>query len=552
MKDTVKGTILINETTHYIETFRGSTVLEAFRHAGITVYSPCGGNGTCGKCRAIVRGNISAPCDKERKLLSDNELARGVRLACMCEVNGDFTAEISIEKLDIETQSHSISYPHSPMIYTKKKGNRISFYTRNGELLDTSDESARNLGLAVDIGTTTVAVYLCDMDTREMIDIRAIRNPQGSYGADVISRIDKIMKNKPALQEQQKLIIDAINQEAKIACRENELRFSDIRAVVIGGNTVMQHIVAGIDPSSIANAPFIAPTLFGEEYSASKLGLLKNEKAVVYFSPCFASYVGGDIACGVIATGIDACDKNVLFVDIGTNGEIGLSTHDGLYFCSAAAGPALEGAQIECGMPGVNGAISEISVDSKHLVYKTIGGIAPIGICGSGIIDAVASMLEMELLDETGCIADESESFAEYIGKDRDENPCFQITKNIYLTGKDIREIQLAKAAICAGIRTLLKEAKLAFSDIDKVMIAGGFGSHIRKESACRIGLIPKEFLNKITFVGNTAGAGAVSILLSRKAREIADTIREKSKYLELSQNATFMEQYIEEMMFEE
>ena len=314
----------------------------------------------------------------------------------------------------------------------------------------------------------------------------------------------------------------------------------------------MQHIAAGIDPSSIANAPFIAPTLFGDERKATDIGLLENPKAIVYFAPCFASYVGGDIACGMIATRLDRCEETALFVDIGTNGEIGLSTKNGLYFCSAAAGPALEGAHIECGMSGVSGAVSEISVLDGTIDYQTIGDSSPVGICGSGIIDAVAVMLETGLLDETGCIADESDDHPTLLGEDEEGDPVFQITENVYMTGKDIREVQLAKAAICAGIRTLLEEAGIDTDDVDKVVIAGGFGSHIRKESACRIGLIPPELLKKISFAGNTAGAGAVAILLSNEAKDQADRIREKATYLELSQNAKFMEQYIEEMMFEE
>ncbi len=552
MKDLAKGNIVVDGKHYTVEAPKGTTVLEAIRNSGLAIYSPCGGNGTCGKCRAVIRGNVSPVCEKEKRILSETELASGVRLSCMCAINGDFSAEIHLGTLAIETDAKTKKYPLAPMLYTERKDGVTSFYTQNGELFDTASADAHNLGLAVDIGTTTVAVYLCDMDSGEILSVRPIRNPQSAYGSDVISRIDKIMKDKNALHDQQRLILDAIQKEAKIACDEQGLAFSDIRAAVIAGNTVMQHIAAGIDPSSIANAPFVAPTLFGEEYAAKDLGFLENEKAVVYFAPCFASYVGGDISCGIIATGIHDCEKNVLFVDIGTNGEIGLSTKHGLYFCSAAAGPALEGAHIACGMPGMTGAIGEVFVEEDKILCKTIGDIEPVGICGSGIIDAVATMLNTGLLDETGCIADESDIYASYIGEDEDENPCFQLTDRVYMIGKDIREVQLAKAAICAGTRTLLEEADLEFSKVDQVIIAGGFGSHIRKESACRIGLIPKEFLDKIVFAGNTAGAGAVSVLLSGEAREIADHIRENATYLELSQNATFMDQYIEEMMFEE
>ena len=552
MDGMVKGTVHVGEKTQQIRAERGMTVLEALRLSGISVYSPCGGNGTCGKCRAVIEGEVTPLCEKEKTVLSEKEIADGVRLSCMCKILGDFSARVKVDTLEIETKSRSVSYAHAPMLTCVKSETDTKFYTDDGSLFEIAAPDAENLGFAVDIGTTTVAVYLCDMNTGKTIGVRAFANPQSAYGADVISRIDKIMKDKRALEEQQKLITQAIRRAAEEICKEKGFSFLDVRAAVIGGNTVMQHIAAGIDPSSIANAPFIAPTLFGEDYSAHELGLLENAKAKAYFAPCFASYVGGDIACGMIATGLDSCAENALFVDIGTNGEIGLSSKNGLYFCSAAAGPALEGAHIECGMSGIVGAVSEISVKNGELHYQTISDAAPIGICGSGIIDAVAVMLETGLLDETGCIADESDDYHALLDEDEEGDLTFRITEGVYMTGKDIREVQLAKAAICAGIRTLLKEANLSTDDIDKVVIAGGFGSHIRKESSCRIGLIPAELLDKITFAGNTAGAGAVALLLSREAREKAAHIREKATYLELSQNATFMEQYIEEMMFEE
>jgi uncharacterized 2Fe-2S/4Fe-4S cluster protein (DUF4445 family) len=394
------------------------------------------------------------------------------------------------------------------------------------------------------------------MKTGSILGTRGFRNPQSAYGADVISRIDKIMKDKNALHDQKKLVTDAICEAAELLVKENGGDISDIHAAVFCGNTVMQHIVAGIDPSSIANAPFIAPTLFGEYYDAEKIGIPMAKGARIYFAPCFASYVGGDIACGMIASGLDRESDNVLFIDIGTNGEIGLSTRKGLYFCSAAAGPAFEGAHIRCGMAGTAGAVSKVYIEDDTIRYETIDGESPVGICGSGIIDACAVMLDAGLLDETGCIleADEVDSFADYLFEDEDGNTAFEIDKDnhIYITGKDIREIQLAKAAIAAGVRTLLDQAGISLSEVSEVVLAGGFGSHIHAKSACRIGLIPRELEGKVRSVGNVAGAGAIAILLGKEPRESAKTICLKSEYTELSCNSFFMEAYIEEMMFEE
>lgn len=532
----IKGHMIVHGKQQTMEIPFGITALEAIRLSGIAFHAPCGGNGTCGKCKAKITGSISLMDQREEKFLSEDEKKKGIRLACMCKLLGDFEIVADAEELSVQTAAFCKEYTFLPMV--------------------SPDGAKSALGLAVDIGTTTVALYLCDLRTGDVIEKRGFRNPQSAYGADVISRIDKIMKQKEALFAQQRLISDAISKEVSHICETHGLSDRDILAMVVCGNTVMQHIAAGIDPSSIANAPFTAPTLFGEIYRAKTLGFLKHSDAPLYFAPCFASYVGGDIACGIIATGLDSVSETVLFIDIGTNGEIGLATKDGLYFCSAAAGPALEGAHIACGMPGLPGAVSEVFLENGQLRYRTIGNLPAVGICGSGIIDAVAWMLRMGLLDETGRIvdADEAEAYASYIEEDENGDSVFMIDKerNVYLCGRDIREIQLAKAAICAGIDTLLHEAGLETEDVKEVVIAGGFGSHLKAESICRIGLVPPMDAEKLRFVGNAAGAGATAILLGKEPRAAAKEIVSKSKYTELSKNAYFMEKYIEEMMFSE
>ncbi len=549
------GIIVQNGKKTEISASSGETLLEALRASDIVLHTPCGGNGTCGKCKVKAQGALSAICDTEKQFLTDEELANGVRLACKTLILGDFEVILQDDALRAQTKFQSVSFAPSPLVLSERTAEKASFYI-DGKLISEDSYGAKNFGLAVDIGTTTVAVYLFDMDAGVILGTEGFRNPQGAYGADVISRIDKVMKDKNALAAQQKLVLDAIGKAADALTKKNGGTTSDIRAAVFCGNTVMEHIAAGVDPTPIANAPFISPTLFGEWYDARSLGLTFAEGAKVYFSPCFASYVGGDIACGMIASGLDRAQENVLFIDIGTNGEIGLSTKNGLYFCSAAAGPALEGAHIRHGMSGTLGAISRVFIDGGEIAYETIGKKTAIGICGSGIIDACAVMLEAGLLDETGCIQDpdEADAFSQYLGEDWDENTVFlvDIGREIYLGGKDIREIQLAKAAIAAGIRTLLHKASLSVSDVTAVVLAGGFGSHIDPKSACRIGLIPRELDGKIVSVGNVAGAGAVAFLLSAEAREAMKTISQKSEYTELSGDAFFMEAFVDEMMFEE
>lgn len=534
----VQGFVTTNSGRMPISAPHGMTALEAIRLAGLSIYSPCGGNGTCGKCRAKIVGDVSDMEERESAFLSDDEKKAGVRLCCMCRLLGDFEIDIREGNMRVQTDFSGLSYTLSPM---------------KNEKCEYADAP---LGLAADIGTTTVALYLCDMQSGKVLATRGFRNPQSAYGADVIARIDKIMKDKTALSEQQRLIANAISGSVAEMCASIERKETDVVSAVFCGNTVMQHIAAGIDPSAIANAPFIAPTLFGERYDAHALGFLKNKDAFVYFAPCFASYVGGDIACGMIASALDACKERVLYIDVGTNGEIGLSTENGLYFCSAAAGPAFEGAHIACGMAGVAGAVSEVFLEDGRVRYRTVDGAEAVGICGSGIIDAIAVMLETGILDETGCIAEKDDipAFAEYVGEDEDENPVFMLDreKNIYICGRDVREIQLAKAAICAGVQTLLHEAGIDYDTLTGVVIAGGFGSHLRAESLCRIGMIPPIDTKKIRFVGNAAGAGAVAVLLGKEPRASAQTICDRAQYTELSQNAYFMEKYIEEMMFGE
>ncbi|MBQ3489891.1 MAG: DUF4445 domain-containing protein [Clostridia bacterium] len=551
----IKGILNTEYKKVIAEAEKGTLAATVLQKYGVSFYAPCGGNGTCGKCKIRVRGEVSEPDERELAFLGEEDRKNGVRLACMCRLLGDFEIMPTEMHMQIQLRSKTVSYTRAPMLTVEKQENETVFFRDGKELFRETDVKA-NLGVAVDIGTTTVAMYLCDMEQGKILSSAGIKNPQSIYGADVISRMDKIMKDENLLAVQQKMICAAIRENVRDMCEEKGLREGDIRAAVICGNTVMQHIAAGINPVSIGVAPFHAPTLFGEEYSAHAIGLLSNPNATAYFAPCFASYVGGDIACGMIAAGLDGCTESVLFVDIGTNGEIGLSTENGLYFCSAAAGPAFEGAHIACGMPGIPGAVSKVFVKDGRISYETVGGAPAVGICGSGVIDAVAVMLNTGLLDETGLIAekDEAGEFASYIDEDEDGNPVFMIDKekNIYICAGDIREIQLAKAAVCAGADTLLHKAGIDADALSRVIIAGGFGSHLRAESLCRIGMLPISDSKKIEFIGNAAGMGAVAVLLGREPREAARTICAKSEYTELSGSKYFMEKYIEEMMFSE
>jgi len=438
----------------------------------------------------------------------------------MCEIFGGVTIEPAFEysgaAMEIQTAGLA-SKNITPDLY-KKFGRETAVY-----------------GAAVDIGTTTVAVYLYDMASGSCLGAAAGENPQRAYGADVISRINYTIENENGLGELKNLILSLVLKLVNNLCGENNISPNDVYSMVLTGNTVMQHIAAGYPPKTIAFAPFTPVSLFGFDVAAKELGITGvNPRASVYFPPAFASYVGGDIATGIIASDTDLSEKLRLYLDIGTNGEIGIGDKNSIVVCATAAGPAFEGAHIKFGMAGVAGAINRVYTNSNsEIVYETIGGARPRGICGSGIIDAVALMSELGVLDETGRIEED-----------------FYITPDICITQKDVREIQLAKASICAGIITLLHHTKKTLADIEEVILAGGFGAHIDPKSACVIGLIPKELEDKIIVAGNTAGMGAAAVLLDSAAVERVGEAVKKARYIELSGDSFFMDEYIEQMTF--
>ena len=460
----------------------GKTLLEIFIEQGLRQpEAPCGGKGRCGKCLIRCEGVLSAPDENEIKLLAGRE---GYRLACLARCEGDFSYGTAEEiRADIQTDF-------------------------SGEVTDSSD--TRKL-LAVDIGTTTVALYI--INNGEVVDRISFVNPQGGHGADVISRL--VFAGEGGAEALKTELCDAIAPYAE-----------GIDGCVICGNTAIEHFVTGEDASGIAKLPFTPASLFGKEYDMPF--------GKTYIAPCVAAYVGGDITCGAVACGIDVADELTLYIDIGTNGEIVLADGERALCCAAAAGPAFEGANIECGCIAKSGAIDKVWYDTE-LKYKTIGGAPAVGICGSGLIDCVSALLSSGELDETG-----------YLNEDR------YYLGDVYISQKDIRSLQTAKAAIAAGIKTLLHEMKKPVTAVKRVMIAGGFGMHIDPDSACDIGLIPQELRGRIEFMGNCAGLGAVNCALSEAQRKRTEDFAARLEYIELSGHRKFNQLYVDEMFFGE
>lgn len=470
---------------------------------------PCGGHGKCGKCKVVARGSLSALSESEMQLLSGDELARGVRLACSTRVLGE--CEINTLR-----QHASIS-----SIVTDAKMPQI-----------TPAPSFSRFGMALDIGTTTLAARLYAADGALLSEAVAL-NPQSLFGADVISRIEASLSgNADKLAE---LIRGAIADLADELCRKADALPRQIEDIVATGNTAMLYLLTESSPLALSRAPFAADKLFGEEIDAGALGIdILADGAKIYLPPCISAFVGADTVCALLSSELCDSEETRMLVDIGTNGEMAL-WHDGhLSVCSTAAGPAFEGVGISAGMRGESGAIDKVTIVNGDLHAHIIGETAPRGICGSGIVDAAACMLDLELMDETGFIEDETVRLAE----------------SVELTQQDIRALQLAKSAIYSGLCTLAKKCGAKLDKISDFTIAGGFGKYLNMQSAIRIGLLPQEALGRIEAVGNSALAGASMLLLDPNLREKATQIAKSAEVVELASDPIFSELYMNSMLF--
>ena len=469
---------------------------------------PCGGHGKCGKCKIIVKsGEVSPVTDSERALLDADEIARGVRLSCLACALGDCEIENFYE-------------------------NKYAQIVTDGASVDTALKPTFNkYGVAVDIGTTTIAARLYD-NRGELLCTAARLNPQSEWGADVVSRIESALGgNVDALAKSVRGAIDGLISELADSAKVDG---DEIDGAVITGNTVMLCLLTKESVEPLSHAPFDAKRLFGETLSAAELELSSLKPDVnIYLPYCMSAFVGADITCAVIAT--DLCKKeNALLVDIGTNGEMALWNGSSLSTCSTAAGPAFEGVGISMGMRGEIGAIDKVKLVDGELSAHVIGESEAVGICGSGLVDAVACMLENETVDETGFMEDDE----------------VMIFSHVSLTQNDIRMVQLAKSAICAGMQTLVNEENIAVSDLDTVYVAGGFGNYLNMDNAEKIGLLPEGVTEKTVNVGNAALAGASMLLLNSELRETSQNLAATAKTIELSTHKLFSDLYINGMFF--
>ena len=490
-----KITVLPNNVT--FETTKGENLLIALARNKFFVTASCGGKGNCGKCKVALLSGIVSGCEQD----SDGNV-----LSCKANVESDLTVKLlqSVERKD-ETF--------------------------------TADKTA-SYSVALDVGTTTLVASLIDEQSGKTVLKTAQLNPQGVLGADVLSRIQAYSEGNGTILHD--LIVDKTQQilqgfTAQTGAKINEL--------IVTANTTMLHIFLGVDPTPIGAYPFTPVFTCSKEIGGKELSL---DATVVRLLPSASSYVGSDVVSGVLACNMHEDNDVTMLVDVGTNGEIVLKANGKMYGTSTAAGPALEGAGIECGLGGVAGAIDSVDMKEGKIVYTTIDGEPPTGICGSGIIDLIALLVREKIIDYSGTFDEESNSplINNLLGE------RFYVTDKVYLSQKDVRQFQLAKSAIVAGMKTLLIEKNVPLSEVKKVYLAGGLGQYMSISSATQVGLLPADTQSVTVAVGNTALQGAIKCVASKETREKMDEIATSIEIVELSTSAVFQDEYVENMYF--
>ena len=543
------------------------TILEYCRSHGVTgIEAPCGGKGTCGKCKVTV----TKPYYKE-VLACQTRICDGMEIIVgRTESTGTGTVGQDIQ--NASNAGDSIDKEDSMVVLTnggsisKKFNEHVNGHVNRHVVLqeDVTNEPEKAESIegtlaACDIGTTTVVCYLIDKETGQIISTRSGANPQRSFGADVLSRIEAAGQGEAAsesgLKIMQTQIVSLLN--GWISEMLTECSRASVSVLSVAGNTVMCHLLMGISPEKLGKAPFMPDEYFGRAFNPLDIGLENCQTMIIF--PTVSGFVGGDITAGMMET--VNCNELTLYLDIGTNGEMALGKGDRYVCCATAAGPAFEGAQIELGMPASKGAVDKVWLEGRRIKYSVIGNDRPVGLCGSGLIDALAVLLKAGIIDENGTILRGQELpilFRSYVFEVEAEETAqstelslaVHIAPGVYITQEDIRKLQLAKGAIAAGIEVLFKEYGCKPCDLDILTFAGGFGNYIDKASAAAIGLFPPELLDRAKEVGNAAGNGAVSAALSQEAWERALDISGDMRYIELASYTHFNEMYVEHMNF--
>jgi len=589
-------------------------IIEAAGRAGININTPCGGQGTCGKCQVKITAGIEEPSEADKNVFNEDQLQDGWRLACQTSIHNETVAYIpessrlvSQHKIVIESQTEEPAeiLPSVRKLYVelpeptmednaadllrleeaigrfktdlKQLCNLPKLFRRynykgtavltDHQLIDfePGDTTNQCFGAAFDIGTTTIVGSLINLCDGSELAITSQMNPQVSFGDDVLSRIQHSSSCPDCLDELHNSIKAAVSEMIDNLCQQADINREHIYEVAFAGNTTMEHLLCGIDPTPLGTVPFVPAHARGLILNANELGIPINHRGKAYIFPLIGGFVGGDTVAGVLATNLSGQQGPVLMIDIGTNGEIVLANNGQLWAASTAAGPAFEGARITHGMRATTGAIEKVVFDDD-IRYSVIGNVSAVGLCGSALIDLAAEMLKSGMITSTGQLlgpdqlpAQLPKAISQRVYKNADGQIEFLVSQanqgrkdlRVVLTQRDIRELQLAVGAIRAGVKIMLKRASVKAEEINRVLIAGGFGSFIRRTNAQTIGLLPTEIEHrKINYVGNASLAGAKWALLSSNARRRAEELARKTKHIELSLDTNFQMEFADAMIF--
>ena len=589
----------------------GVTLFDAASWNGIAIDSTCGGHGTCKKCKVQITGGTVPATPLDVRAFSPDELRDGWRLACRVVTDADLQVNVpplvtrpkaatvgvgrqvilrpavqkryleldepsladqltdlervlrAVDDLELRADLHALRLIGRVL---RAADYKVTAVIADDVLIDVQegDTTGRVYGIAFDLGTTTVVATLLDLSTGTPLAVASMLSKQQPFGADVITRISSVMMDPAALGRLTGLAHETLNELAADVCAQAGVDPADVLEVAMAGNATMTHLALGIDPEPLGVAPFIMSTRLFPEVLAADIGVAVHPRARAVVFPSFGAYVGGDITAGLLAAGMDRDARTRLFIDIGTNCEIVLGNREWLVGTAAPAGPAFEGAAIRCGMRAADGAIEVVSMSPGGLELKVIGDAPPAGLCGSGLVDAVAELIRLGLLDRSGRLIPEQDAAAiapglaprltqlgaervfvlHWLGEPGDA------AHSIYLSQRDVRELQFAKAAIATGWNILLEEAGLAPRDIQQVLLAGSFGSYLSPGNAIRLGLVPRLPVARVVSAGNVAGEGAKMALLSMRERAGALALLEEVRYVELSDRADFNDRFVEQLQF--
>jgi uncharacterized 2Fe-2S/4Fe-4S cluster protein (DUF4445 family) len=580
----------------------GTPIFDAASWNGVAIDSTCGGHGTCRKCKVQVLKGEVAISSVDPRAFSPQELREGWRLACRAPAREDLAVNVpplqtrpkaalvgvgrhvilrpavqkrfvELEEPTLEDQRSDVQRlldaiddlePHVPLDVVRKLGGvlrangfAVTAVIVDEELIDVEpgDTTGRRFAAAFDVGTTTVVVTLLDLDAGQPVAVRSMLNKQQPFGGDVISRISATMLDPAALGELQSRVHETLAEICAEVCEEAGVAPHEVYEISVCGNVTMTQLALGIDPEPLSMAPFVVATHELPPARAADFGPHVHERAPAFVFPSVGAYVGGDIVAGLLATGLTRDRRLRLFIDVGTNSEIALGSNERVLCTAAPAGPAFEAAQIRCGMRAAEGAIEGVKIEDGSVDLQVIGDIEPAGLCGSGLVDCVAEMVRAGLLDHSGRFLPEESVDAlpgdlsarmTKVGEER----VFMLAGDVYLSQRDVRELQFAKASIATGWNILLGELGIAAGDIQQVLLGGSFGAYLSPASAVRIGLVPPLALPRIVSAGNVAGEGAKMAALSHRERAEARSIVREIEYVELSGRADFNDKFIDQLAF--